>query len=498
MILVVSIGTAMQLFSFGWGLIATEVLLIFIPALLYLKQSQQPFRETTRIKKLSWKLVLTSLMIGVGLWLVDSVLEGLMSAITGFAPPVVEGLLPTTLGQALLVFTGLAIAAPICEEIFFRGVIQTQYAKNKRPWAAITFTALIFAFYHMRLQGLPALLPVAFVLCYVYLRTQNLTASIIVHFGNNFMAAIIVVLAGLRPDLVLPFPSLPAALIGLIMVVAGIWLLNHLCPASAEVEVTPAVESKLKSFWPLFIAGIIYLAVAGMEVLTGISGNAPQYIHDNWQEAQTLTYQINNKINKPVGTITCRIEPQKETIFLNCESDLEEFELKDGSSYYYQAKLTSTLEAVWNAEDLNLVQLDFNADFNDFTQSWEIRKPDDLLQIIVTRHDGSSEGKDLDDAVLIKDEWPWRLSALAFGEKTLFTTNYLQPMTWRQEQQNSGPVITQEGLLISGPEPLEMETGTIQAWRVVLGRNQQAWYAVDAPHTLLKYEGSMLDYVLID
>lgn len=87
-------------------------------------------------------------------------------------------------GGWTLVGAGMAIVlAPLAEELFFRGVIQSMLRRYlARPWAAVGLTGVFFALVHAPYwDTMPALFVLAVVLGYNYERTGRLTAPIVIH-----------------------------------------------------------------------------------------------------------------------------------------------------------------------------------------------------------------------------------------------------------------------------------------------------------------------------
>jgi len=93
--------------------------------------------------------------------------------------------------STLVIFAALA-AAPIGEEIFFRGVLQsTLRSRLGRPWLAIIVASFLFAAMHMAvLESLPALFVLAIALGYSYERTGRLWAPITIHMLFNLVMVI--------------------------------------------------------------------------------------------------------------------------------------------------------------------------------------------------------------------------------------------------------------------------------------------------------------------
>lgn len=90
-------------------------------------------------------------------------------------------------------FFMIVIAAPILEELLFRGVILDGLLKNYEPWKAIGFSAFLFALVHGNLaQGIGAFV-IGLLIGWIYWKTQSIIPGIIVHFLNNLIAFIGVV-----------------------------------------------------------------------------------------------------------------------------------------------------------------------------------------------------------------------------------------------------------------------------------------------------------------
>ena len=102
---------------------------------------------------------------------------------------VVESLGADT-NTALLVSGALVVivAAPVCEELFFRGFVFRVLRMRLPFWIAAVADGLLFGLVHYQ-KGLLLILPVlaflGFVFCYVYERTGTLYATIAMHALNN-------------------------------------------------------------------------------------------------------------------------------------------------------------------------------------------------------------------------------------------------------------------------------------------------------------------------
>lgn len=73
----------------------------------------------------------------------------------------------------------------ICEEVFFRGFLQTQFTRILGPWGAICVTAIIFSFVHFQFYGFFPRLVLGALLGFFYYRSNNLWPNVVAHFAFN-------------------------------------------------------------------------------------------------------------------------------------------------------------------------------------------------------------------------------------------------------------------------------------------------------------------------
>jgi membrane protease YdiL (CAAX protease family) len=494
LILVLVFGSLMQLASFGWGLLGTELLLILLPVVWLHRKNNISLVKNTRLQKPRAAIGLVALILGGGAWLMDSIIESFMIQITGYSLPPVEGIIPTNWFQAIIIFAAFAIAAPICEEFLFRGTIQRAYQQEKKPTTAVLIASLMFVVYHMRFQGFVSLIPIALILGYTYWRTQSLAAAMLVHFANNALASIVIIQAGLFPEFTLPFPSIPAAAFGILMVVAGLFLLHRLT-AATEPDTEPlAPPSRGWSvYWPLLAALIVFIVMAVVEVTSATFLNRltldPAQLP---QQKTSYTYEVRHKGNLPVGEMTCTMQ----SLTLDCNRVIEAFEYKENNSFYSSLAMETNINVIWDQEDLSLQQMTETRISDPNLGSWQIQQTDQGLVFNLDENDNLIT-ETFPQQTLVEDEWPWRLMGLSFSDTVVNRFGFLEPLTWREKSQDSGPLLTPNAyLIVSGPEQVVTPAGTFSAWKVSLSNNQSAWYDVNAPYTLVKLESRMFNYVL--
>lgn len=96
------------------------------------------------------------------------------------------------IGNLLIV----GVIAGLGEELLFRGVIQNEIDKSiRRPYWAISITAVAFALMHAEVSGLPAKFILGFIFGLVYYVSSNLSHSILLHVINNSIPLLLIYLS---------------------------------------------------------------------------------------------------------------------------------------------------------------------------------------------------------------------------------------------------------------------------------------------------------------
>lgn len=91
-------------------------------------------------------------------------------------------------------FFMVAVIAPFCEEWLCRGVIMKGLLKHSTPVKAIVWSSAIFAIMHLNpWQAIPAFC-LALAIGWVYYKTRSLWPCIFMHFVNNSLAFLILII----------------------------------------------------------------------------------------------------------------------------------------------------------------------------------------------------------------------------------------------------------------------------------------------------------------
>src|SRR3954470_17744521 len=92
--------------------------------------------------------------------------------------------------KLLLIVGALVViaVAPVCEELFFRGILFTILRQRMPLWPAAVIDGVLFGFVHGSLVIVPVLAALGVMFCYVYERTGSIFPTIALHSLNNTVA----------------------------------------------------------------------------------------------------------------------------------------------------------------------------------------------------------------------------------------------------------------------------------------------------------------------
>jgi hypothetical protein len=516
-LLIVFIGAPLQKWSLGWGLLLSELLLVLLPALLFTLLGRRPRRAALRLRWPGWRLTLLGLLIGGGMWLFSVAVGLIANQLFGYTPPNPAGLPPTTLGQAVLLFVAMALSAPLCEEIFWRGYVQSAYERLPRPWVGALFTSLLFIVWHLRFQGFLALVPIAVAVGLLGWRSQSIFPAILAHFAYNAISSIISTLVGLAPHLLNPANTTAMLVIGLgaiclvaislpLLVISWVLFWRWTKPAALAVEPPPSPASApaaqtstlhppLSTFIPLLLILPVFIYFAVYEVLLG---RFPQVLAQRplpassapWSKYATWTYELRNVAGETFGQRNCALGPEIDAYSLYCREHREAYAIDQGSSHYYGGELDRVVTYQWS-KDLRLHQVAMVlTPAEGLRQEVNVGPNADLLLVVSTNL--GSTTLPISDTDILPDEWPWRLAGLPFDQLEYGGLTFALPEVWDAAAQTSQPARRGALLVILGKAPLQTPLGQFEAWQVQLQRLDThavytAWYTVNTPRLVLKY-----------
>jgi uncharacterized protein len=224
LLLYVSVGAAVQQLNIAFGLWFTEIFVFLGVGWVMLRRNARPPLEYTRLARPRAGLLVFGFALGVANFFAFVVpIQFAMQAITPEswkfmdASQIFRG--QTQLELALIV-GAVGIAAPLCEEFFFRGVLQQglmppAFSRER----AVVVTAVIFSAFHLDPVGFFARVQLGLLFGLLLLRTGSLWPGIAAHSANNLVSTVLYFAAGgLEPSAEAPAE---AGLLGVAVISVG-------------------------------------------------------------------------------------------------------------------------------------------------------------------------------------------------------------------------------------------------------------------------------------
>jgi membrane protease YdiL (CAAX protease family) len=186
----------------GLSLVVSDLVLLACVVGFAARGARKLGGATLGLRRTSWG---PALGWGASLLIAGIAVQGLLAGIFGET----GGDSSTThfaFGTAVLITLGVAVTAPIAEEIAFRGYLFPALTRWRGPWMAATITAVLFGAAHIAALP-PALLPGAaffgFGACLLFWFTGSLLPVVAVHSVNNAIVLAVVSGGQLAPAIVL-------------------------------------------------------------------------------------------------------------------------------------------------------------------------------------------------------------------------------------------------------------------------------------------------------
>ena len=163
-----------------WFLVFQQVMVLIFPLGLWLFLRRE--KLTLPNAKLGGTNIILIIFLCVFLQPLMMLLSGIMSMF--FANPVGD-VVNTMMEQPMwLLILAIAVTPAICEELVFRGYIQSAY-KNRSFKKAALINGLFFGIIHMNMQQFPYAFAMGIIFAYMVHYTRSIRAGILAHFLIN-------------------------------------------------------------------------------------------------------------------------------------------------------------------------------------------------------------------------------------------------------------------------------------------------------------------------
>lgn len=286
-VLFVTMGAMAQVLSLAWGLWFSEAFVFLAVPVLTLQLSGRSVRRSTGLDQPAAKGLAAGALIGLAnyaafavplMWLAEQVFPADVVARYSSAR-----LFDRQNGIELaFLIAGVSLAAPFCEEMLYRGVVQAGFAEKLEAPRAIVVTALIFSFMHFDPVGFLARFELGLVFGLLAWRGGSLWPAIGAHAANNFTSVVVFFALG-GTDLELPAWGIALLfVVGLAALAGAVTLLRRtngwVAPKPAADEVAP-FASFFRALAPWFGAAALALGALGVLDRRGVELNLIDLLH---------------------------------------------------------------------------------------------------------------------------------------------------------------------------------------------------------------------------
>ena len=170
------------------------------PVGCYLWKRGYSLQNMFRVERVSWQILLASLLVG----LATGVLNNAMDLVVRLSFPMPQNLEqrlghwlnPDSANALNTQIIGLIAMAAVCEEVFFRGFLQTALERRHRPLGAIGIASVLFALAHLNPWWAPSMLLAGVIFGLLAYTTDSVLPGIVAHAVNNGVTLFIIGLGG--------------------------------------------------------------------------------------------------------------------------------------------------------------------------------------------------------------------------------------------------------------------------------------------------------------
>lgn len=251
--------------SFRLMQIASQILFILLPALIFAKLIYEDVTTVIRFRFPSLKevgiflagvLLLTSLLqeylnlqnyyfekLAASFSIINSLKESFDSISKMLEGAYGKLLAVNNFADALLVVLVIAVTPAICEEVMFRGFIQTSFELKWKKFGGALVTAIFFGVYHFNPYALLPLILLGLYFGYAAYKSDSIFIPMILHFVNNFAAVLLFFIIGdseLLQNKVIPMEDVGRSWLSFgfqsLLFITMLFYINHFYKKKNEVK----------------------------------------------------------------------------------------------------------------------------------------------------------------------------------------------------------------------------------------------------------------------
>lgn len=196
------------------GLLIQQLCIILLPAILVVRAFKLPVKETMSLKKTAWKhYLIAPLLAPFTVFILTCLLklqQELLPTPEEHTKHMMNIIMPA--GQSpLLTVALIALMPAVCEEMYFRGMMQGMLRNYLRPLVLCLSIGIAFGLFHMSVFRIVPTAILGILLGTIVLKTGSIFPAMLLHFSHN--ASLLYVTAA-KLDLFQPIALAAAALSG--------------------------------------------------------------------------------------------------------------------------------------------------------------------------------------------------------------------------------------------------------------------------------------------
>jgi membrane protease YdiL (CAAX protease family) len=186
-------GYKVQEINFYFGILITEIALIFLPTLILLAVFKYDLKKVLRLNKMDlfnlflvFCIMIFSIPVAgmfniINIWLVNHIFGKSI---------IVQPPAATNLRGLIINMLTVGLVAGVCEEVFFRGAIQRGLEKLGAA-ISIILTAFLFSIMHVQFERLLGTFILGILIGFLVYRTNSLYSGIFAHSINNTLGVLV-------------------------------------------------------------------------------------------------------------------------------------------------------------------------------------------------------------------------------------------------------------------------------------------------------------------
>lgn len=169
---------------------------ILLPAYVYARWKRYAPALIFRLRRVGWRIIAASVMIGMAMTIVADELDRLMGLLLPFPEELAallnQLLMARSLSDWALILLGAVFLAGLFEEMLFRGFLQNSFEQHYDVTRAILLTALLFAVIHFNPWWIVQIVVLGVILGVMAWKSDSIIPGAIVHAINNGISVVLI------------------------------------------------------------------------------------------------------------------------------------------------------------------------------------------------------------------------------------------------------------------------------------------------------------------